>query len=221
MNDNINFMWVGKELTEIGIICLNSFHFLGYKCILWIYNDISNVPDFVVLKDANKIVTKYDGRTELFSDYFRYKLLYSQGGIWSDLDNVLLCKLPTDKYILSGDLLGAANSHIIKTPAGCPMLGSIIKEIEHKLIFDYTQTFNGVYLLDKINEFELNIYMLSSYKLNFFYNDMIRLCLEDFNWSEIDSCYCIHLFESQHRAVYKTNKTYMKNLSTLKNINSK
>jgi hypothetical protein len=216
MDININFMWIGKELTEFGLLSLNSAKLQGYTCTLWSYEEIGNVPDFVIRKDANEITPIRLGKTELFSDYFRYKLLWAQGGVWSDLDNMFIKQLPSDIYILSGAELDSANSHLIKAPKGCPMLSSIIEEIEVDLTFSYPKTYNGVYLLDKINEFELTSYLVEPYKLNFFNNDMIRMCTEEFIWSEVTDCYCIHLFESQHRVAYLTNTTYMKNLENLK-----
>ena len=119
MDININFMWIGKELTEFGLLSLNSAKLQGYTCTLWSYEEIGNVPDFVIRKDANEITPIRLGKTELFSDYFRYKLLWAQGGVWSDLDNMFIKQLPSDIYILSGAELDSANSHLIKAPKGC------------------------------------------------------------------------------------------------------
>jgi hypothetical protein len=216
INNTINFMWIGKELTEIGILSLSSANALGYACTLWMYEEVINVPDFVIQKDATEITAFRSGKTELFSDYFRYKLLWSQGGVWSDLDNIFIKKLPSVTYILSGIIKDSANSHLMKTPKGCSMLGSIISEIEQDFVFSYPKTFNGIYLIDKIQEFGLTTHLLEPYTLNFFNNDMIRLCMEDLTVSDLSDCYCIHLFESQHRAAYKHNEMYMKNLNFLK-----
>jgi mannosyltransferase OCH1-like enzyme len=97
----INFIWMGNKLTDIGLLSLKSFDRLGYTCVLWSYNTIENVPEYVIQKDANYISPLPDKRftTVLFSDYLRYKLLHKDGGIYSDLDNILLKELVLKMFL--------------------------------------------------------------------------------------------------------------------------
>lgn len=97
----------------------------GYTPILWTYQKLKNIPNGVVVKDANKIIpyrvksTLFDNNNYLskkkeslktnkkyfdvaiFSDLFRAKLLKDHGGIYFDTDVLLLKKLPNIRNTIS------------------------------------------------------------------------------------------------------------------------
>lgn len=100
MSEQFHSLWIGKKLSHTELLTLYSFAEKGHEIQLWAYTEIKNIPDFVRIKDANLIIPeskvfKYGNKKELdwgkgsyagFSDIFRYKLLYDEGGWWVDMD---------------------------------------------------------------------------------------------------------------------------------------
>lgn len=97
-------LWVSEEeyLPELPILSLKSMVLTNHDVILYTYNYIKNVPEGVIVKDANEIYDKsmifrykrgwsrsYSG----FANLFRLKRLYEQGGTWVDLDIILIKNL--------------------------------------------------------------------------------------------------------------------------------
>ena len=112
MDNNLNFFLDKGNLSYLNIISLESFHVLGYECLLWTYSEIPNVPDYVEICDANEIIPLNPNvDIILFSDIFRYNLLYKHGGWWSDIDNICVNKLPTTEYLISGNNILAARDY--------------------------------------------------------------------------------------------------------------
>ncbi|MBE0515688.1 glycosyltransferase [Sulfurimonas sp.] len=103
----IQGLWVGRELREIEIMSIKSFLMHGFEYHLYVYDEIQNIPDGTVIKDANIILDKknlklYGKKYAIFSDWFRWELLYRQGGIWMDMDMICLqaFQLEQQKYPL-------------------------------------------------------------------------------------------------------------------------
>ncbi len=102
-NKVINGLWIGNSLTKMELLTLKSFVKHGHIFQLWTYTNLSKqVPDGVICRDANEIIPESEifyrkyadpkfgiGKGSVatpFSDLFRYKLLYEQGGWWVDMD---------------------------------------------------------------------------------------------------------------------------------------
>jgi len=151
----INALWIGK-LGKLQLLSISSFLKQGHEYILWIYPNIdeelipTNIPDGVIVKDANKILDKkyifkhWSGNYATFADIFRFKLLHEQGGWWSDLDLICLRKLPEVQYFFGGERrkrTGAFKtklSHsywigLMKFPAGNPILKFVYTTMLNKL----------------------------------------------------------------------------------------
>ena len=101
-------LWIGESLSEIEIISIKSFQKQG------------------VVRDGNEIldgkeIFKFKDSYLPFSDLFRYKLMYDEGGIWVDLD--MICIQPfifKDKFIFSSERTkqkGAFASLLEETPS--------------------------------------------------------------------------------------------------------
>ena len=101
MNSHIfSTFWSGKiSLREY--ICINSFLDKSHKYYVYSYEKIEDLPKGAELKDAAEIVPKGEyllykeklpNRWDLFSDKFRYLLLYKKGGWWVDTDIICLKK---------------------------------------------------------------------------------------------------------------------------------
>ncbi|MFN8321364.1 MAG: glycosyltransferase [Chitinophagales bacterium] len=108
-SQTINSLWIGKTLSKLELLTINSFLSLGYRFRLWIYESLETVlPEGVIVGNANDIVpqervfayrnkNKYGhgkGSYAGFSDIFRYKLLFDKGGWWVDMD--VTCLKPLD-----------------------------------------------------------------------------------------------------------------------------
>lgn len=106
----IQSFWHGDCISNIERICINSFIKHGYVYHLYTYKDIDNLPDGVVVKDANSILKFEDFKPCYlnqekpgnswkygnFSDLFRFRLLYLLGGWWHDTDSCCIKKLDFD-----------------------------------------------------------------------------------------------------------------------------
>lgn len=208
MNDEINFLWLDSELGEIELISLKSFHKLGYRCILWTYDDIINLPKYVELYSANDIIERFEICNRKFSDYFRYKLLYSFGGWWSDIDNICLKPLPEQPYFFYkvGNTL---NNNILKVEKESKLMLELIKFIEN----DNFNSFANFDVLDGyIREYKLNQYICKE-DIEFGIDDLI---LKEIDWNYDNIL--IHLFKSNISKSFFTNDNYKNNIKQLKNI---
>ncbi|MGL1902919.1 MAG: glycosyltransferase [Fibrobacterales bacterium] len=102
MSNIIQTLWIGNPLSKLEQLCLTSFIKNGHEVHLYTYGDVGNVPEGVVVKDANEIVpqseifTYYKGSYAGFADWFRWEMLYKVGGYWVDTDMVCLKKFDFD-----------------------------------------------------------------------------------------------------------------------------
>ena len=94
----VQSLWVGNDLGDMEIYSINSFINTGHEFHLYTYEKINGIPKKTKILDGNKIMPKKelfklkDGFLP-FSDIFRYKMLYENGGYWVDLDLISLKKL--------------------------------------------------------------------------------------------------------------------------------
>tara|TARA_R110000850_G_scaffold50670_2_gene124044 strand:+ start:308 stop:1771 length:1464 start_codon:yes stop_codon:yes gene_type:complete len=150
--DIIKSLWIGEMLNEVTQLCIESWLRLDYQVILYI--DKLNIPkqwgnykqkgQLQFLSASN--IMEYKKKEEIlpFSDLFRYKLLFNQGGTWLDTDMFLLKRLPLDKQIISSeftmqsgafrsDLFYKANIGVLRFEKHSPILEYIINRIEKSL----------------------------------------------------------------------------------------
>jgi len=96
INNPIQSLWVGSELSQMEILCINSYLANGHEFHLYAYNEIANVPTGAILRDAGSIIPEKDIYVDRFGSYanmanqFRFTLLYKSGGWWVDMDTVCL-----------------------------------------------------------------------------------------------------------------------------------
>src|SRR5208337_137257 len=89
----IQGLWFGEPLSTLERLCMKSFMANGHEFHLYTYEALQDVPQGVVVKDANEIVPQtrikefrwFAG----FSDFFRYSMLW-KGGWYVDMDVVCL-----------------------------------------------------------------------------------------------------------------------------------
>lgn len=139
-----NSFWAG-ELPPYARLAMNSYVKQGYKFLLWTYEQLDNVPEGVIIKDANEIIPhaalyNHGGwRQNLsFSDWFRYRLLYERGGWWVDTDAVLMpnAEVPEGNLIIWSDVKVAYCNGIMKVPAGEKFLWDLCQLYENPIGLD-------------------------------------------------------------------------------------
>jgi hypothetical protein len=92
--------WHGPPMGVLHQACLRSFTELGYRFHLYTYEPV-DAPAGVELLDANEVIpfeemfhyrNPFTGRDDPgpFSDLFRFRLLGTRGGWWTDIDTVCL-----------------------------------------------------------------------------------------------------------------------------------
>jgi len=128
----IQSLWIGNKLSIIERIAAASFLANGHKFHLYVYDDIKDVPSGVKIVDANEIIPEaqlhaYRRKYALFSDWFRYELLFKKGHFWVDMDNI--CLKP---YIFQEDFVfGKEDSYtvasgVLRFPVGHVILKNLI-----------------------------------------------------------------------------------------------
>lgn len=103
MEENIiNFFWIGDKVSQIEQLAFASCIANNMVPVLWSYNKIEGVADYVVLKNAKEILTEERFNFLLnelklpipnISDIFRYNLLAKMGGVYADTDIIFIKNL--------------------------------------------------------------------------------------------------------------------------------
>ena len=129
----IQALWIGESLSPIERLCASSFIHNGHEFHLYAYNELTNVPEGVIMKDANEIIPKQEvflcrrGSYAIFSDWFRWTLLHERGGWWVDMD--VICLKPfifDDGIVFAGSTTTTSNNdlrceqNIMRFPADHP-----------------------------------------------------------------------------------------------------
>jgi mannosyltransferase OCH1-like enzyme len=129
MNQIIQGLWVGSELSVMERLSVSSFLSNGHQYHLYVYGEVQNVPPGTIIKDGNEIlpssrIFQYQQQASYagFSNFFRYKLLLERGGWWADTDTI--CLQPFDfpeEYVFSSEVAQGSeviNSGVCKAPIG-------------------------------------------------------------------------------------------------------
>ena len=111
----IQSFWSGP-MSDMEILCLKSWVGHGHPVHLYTYDDLSGLPAGVTVMDAREIVPEdefelYTGPTPKtvtamafaympFADKFRYRLLRFNGGLWLDMDIILVKPIPAELFDL-------------------------------------------------------------------------------------------------------------------------
>jgi mannosyltransferase OCH1-like enzyme len=140
----IQGLWIGERLSTMGVLSIRSFQAHGAEYHLYTYDDLPNVPEGVVLKDAAKILPQerlpsiqQGPRNETWaaaSDVFRYHLLHQRGGWWCDLDVICLKPFDFDREPLFCSEKASdwyrpwgINTCVIRTAVNSPVMAECIR----------------------------------------------------------------------------------------------
>jgi hypothetical protein len=137
-NRTVHGLWVGARLSRLELLTIHSFAAHGHDFVLWTYSGIEQpLPPRVEVRDAAQVLPADcvfrrsapdreigvgRGSFAGFSDLFRYKLLYEQGGYWVDMD--VTCLRPLDfrePYVFRSHRLGAVGN-VMKCPPGSRLM---------------------------------------------------------------------------------------------------
>ena len=125
MEKVVNGFWYGSELGELEKLCIESWIKNGYEFYLWVYDLDIEVPDKVVIANANHIVQfseyfTYDeghskGTPIAFSNLFRAELLYQRGGLYTDLDVLCLKSYHFKKRLVFSEQVDSGHDYHVAT----------------------------------------------------------------------------------------------------------
>lgn len=126
-------LWIGTELSVMERLSIASFLTHGHEYHLYIYDDVKNIPQGVIVRDANEILPasmifqyKHSKSYAGFANFFRYQLLLAKGGWWADTDVICLkpFSFPEEYVFASEENNGTqiANNGIIKAPVASDVM---------------------------------------------------------------------------------------------------
>lgn len=148
-NKIVHGLWIGKQLSSVELLTLNSFIHYGHEFHLWLYEPLENeLPAGVVINNANEIIPrneiftrKYNdpqfniGKGSVgspFSDLFRYKLLYEKGGWWVDMDITCLQALNLEsEYFFRAHPLLPMIGNVMKVPIRSELMLKTYEEVKN------------------------------------------------------------------------------------------
>lgn len=130
--------WYGPELSPYEYLCLKSFVDYGHRIQLFSYGSVNNLPVGVEERDASEIFPessvflypsgKGKGSVSAFSNVFRYKLLFLEGGFWIDTDVICLSESVPDTAVFFGfESQDKVNSALLKFPPGHPVISECLR----------------------------------------------------------------------------------------------
>lgn len=175
-NRIVHGLWVGASLSPLETLCLRSFVAMGHEFHLWLYEPLPHgLPAGVVQRPAEAIlpanrIFRYrhgnsfgHGKGSLagFSDLFRYKLLYEEGGWWTDMD--VTCLRPLDfeaPYVFRRHDVLPVVGNLMKCPKGSPLMAACFQEAAEKVTADNRDWLLPIRILNKhIRKYQLEPYI--------------------------------------------------------------
>lgn len=118
--------WHGPPLSRIERLSMASFVANGHPVELHAYENLSDVPVGVRVRDADAVLPRVElfthrrtGSLGPFADWFRYRLLHTRGGIWADTDVVCLRPLDyADPVVFGWEDAQYLNTAVLGLPPG-------------------------------------------------------------------------------------------------------
>lgn len=143
MTGPIQSLWIGRQLSTLEQLSIQSFLDHGHPYHLYGYEDVQGLPAGAVLEDANEIlpaalIFQYRERRSYaaFSNVLRYKLLLERGGVWVDTDVVCLRPLDlADDHVFASETVHwrgqepttVVTSCLLKAPPGSPAMATALR----------------------------------------------------------------------------------------------
>lgn len=208
-NKAVQGLWIGGSLSLLEQLSLKSFMAHGHEYHLYIYEGTKNIPDGVIIKDANEIIPKseiYKSRYAAeeysylgFSDYFRVKLIYDRGGFWVDTDIICLKYFDfQDDYVFASEksdwVKNGISSSIFKCPQNAIFLKEMYDEI-HTNPLKKTEHGNILYMFPKyVEKYKFKRYLKDRETFSIFDpNNIIFIINKKYDEEFYSKCYSVHL----------------------------
>lgn len=140
--DIVHTLWVRGQLSKLECLTIKLLQKHGHEVHLWSFDKIDNAPEGTVLRNAAEVLPEESiftfkgapvsgipkggiGSLSHWSDQFQLKVLYKEGGIYSQLD--VACLKPLDfaddyKFVAYGENYIAA--FLMKCPKGSLFAGA-------------------------------------------------------------------------------------------------
>lgn len=142
----IQSLWIGKSCSVIERLAMCSFIKSGHEFHLYTYDDVANIPEGVIIKDANTIISENNvflshNSYAHFADWFRWKMLNKIGGYWVDMD--LICLKPfdfSDKIIFGKEQYNSASIGVLRFPKGHELTSYMVKRCENPNLIEVTDS---------------------------------------------------------------------------------
>jgi len=146
----IKTLWIGTELSSIEQLSIKSFLAWNHQVELFVYSDVKHIPPGAILRNANEILPeslifryKHNKSLAAFANWFRYKLLHEEGGIWVDLDVVCLKPFQFDRELIFGkEEYGKFNNAVLGGQPGHPLFKFMMDQAASPNSFLPFDTFN-------------------------------------------------------------------------------
>ena len=212
MNDVIQGLWIGPELSVMEQLSIASFLQNGHEYHLYVYDAVKNVPARAVIRDANEILPasrifqyKHQASYAGFANFFRYKLLLERGGWWVDTDVVCLKPFDfADEYVFASEddvIREAISSGIIKVPAGSEVMAYAWQVCDTKDPQQLKWGETGPRLMtEAVEKFSLQRYRKPCHYFNpLNYMDWRRVLEPDAKGLLHEDSYAIHLWNEMWR----------------------
>lgn len=160
----IQSLWIGKQLSKVEQLCIQSFLDHGHPFHLYTYGQIDNIPSGTQVFDAASIIGEDKifrfengwgkGSVSGFADLFRLLMLQKNGGWWVDMDIICLKPLifKQDTVICSsneGEYGSLANNCVIKAPKNSLLIKYCLDELAKTDVTKMTFGSAGPFLFQK------------------------------------------------------------------------
>lgn len=186
MIDQFHSLWIGKKLGKTELLTLKSFQKFGHTIHLWTYSPITNIPEGIIVEDANEMIAEKDvfsyekngnidwgkGSYAGFSDIFRYKLLFEKGGWWVDMD--VTCLKPfeiSEPYFFRNHWKLPVVGNIMKCPKGSELMQNCYERARLEVTKDNTDWHKPITILNEEIE---KLGLMHYRKLGLFNLDMMH-----------------------------------------------
>jgi hypothetical protein len=150
-DQDIHFVWIGPELSLLEQLTIKLYQRQNMNPILWAFDEIKNVPEGVLMFDANEILPKstlFTYRNEgngssvsQWTDRFQLKLLQKYGGWYSQLDVACLRMPPVSNYYFVHYDATLVDVCFMRAPKDAPFLGACIRLLEQTINADSAMYF--------------------------------------------------------------------------------
>jgi hypothetical protein len=207
-NKVVQGLWIGDELSLLEQLSIKSFLDNGHEYHLYVYNDVKNIPEGTIIKDANEIIDESEIYKNTyfsleygylgFSDYFRVKLIYDKGGFWVDTDLVCLKYFDFEEdYVFTHEIShvkDGISSSIFKCPKNSIFLKDMYDDI-HSSPFEKTDEGNILYIFrEYVKKYGFENYIKDSKLFSTVdLTNITSIISKKYDRDLCEGCYSVHL----------------------------